>query len=260
MNGPYDPRPPHFGPGGGPPATGPSKGAPSPFGAPGGPGHGGSGPAGPGGPAYGVPPPRGTLPRKSNVPLIAGGCGVLALLSCCCFGGIFGYMYMERRQAEGLALADLAQREAEARQAEELRRRGGGGLGPQLGGPGRIAIEAVVDTATFARRSRVRAGETCTFDVEHVPTPDGQGYWCHTEASCGGTTLYGSARNGFFTCTFATSPPSVTGLDNGTTSEDSDPTFAIDSAGRTLRIADDASGALGAFDVRATIRSVRVVP
>jgi hypothetical protein len=195
------------------------------------------------------------------MPLFLAGCVVLGLLSCCCFAGIFGFLYTRDRKRGQARMAELSPRPFEEREEEGYAPFDEGGEeadeGPRVGVPRRLTIEAVVETATFTREARVGPGQTCIFDVEHVPRPSGNGFWCHARVACGGAVLYGSERNGFFDCRFATSPPAVRGVDGLTSSEDTDPTFSIDTSERQLRIADDARGALGAFVVRATIRQVR---
>ena len=196
-----------------------------------------------------------TEEKRSNLPWILAGCGVLLLLSCfLSTAAAGGFLYFKQKQ-EQEARAQAAQREF-VEQERLAQAPQPGGDGPSL--PGYVGTPSVSVFATVTSVGGtplgVRNGTPCIFQVEYPVRSGGSGdRWCHTIARCGGVTLYGGASNGFFPCTFSQSPATVRGTDAETTSGDQDGSFTIDTDARTLHIQDDATGEHGAFTVDAAI-------
>lgn len=116
-------------------------------------------------------------------------------------------------------------------------------------------VSAVVSTATGP--VGVAPGTECRFPVLRVPRDDGT-FWCRAQVTCGSVLLYGEGTAGYFNCQLWETPRrDVVGRDVDTTSGDRDPSFDLDTRAGTLRIADDASGRLGAFALEARIIYVR---
>lgn len=115
----------------------------------------------------------------------------------------------------------------------------------------RVQIEHVEGLTTL------RAGDPCEFDVARYNRPDGT-FWCHADIRCGGSLLYGGARQGYFDCSLILPPhPDVVGHDHQTTTGDGDAELHLDTPRREFRLSDDASGVAGAFEVRGRVESVR---
>lgn len=207
------------------------------------------------------------------------GCGGLLLIFAC-FGGIGAYFFLQAKEAsEEMA---VAAREAEARYAREaaeaeqrammereaaLAQQGQGqGLGlpsmpppPLPTGPRPTNTSPITVTAQVTGvtgNPGVSPGTPCTFLVEqHDAAERPGGYWCRANVMCGLTLLYGGGTAGYFPCTVTDSPRSVVGRDSDTTQSDSDGSLDIDTRAGRLRVADDATGRLGAFSVDAQITS-----
>lgn len=144
-----------------------------------------------------------------------------------------------------------------------------GGKPPRPQGPGGPAIpggglapSSRAFTATVTRASGSGAGflqgASCQFAVQRVGNPQAPGgYWCHTVVTCNGRTLYGSERNGFFSCTMGEGPsPNVVGGEDQTTGMDTDAAFRIDSTQGTMSLRDDEAGPFGAYSLEARLGGV----
>lgn len=199
-----------------------------------------------------------TAPKRSNLPWILAGCGVLLLFGCCLStaGGVFFY---RAKKADREAAVESYRRAAEQQQrlAEERQRGTGAPTLPDYAGTPSITVMATVTRATGSRLT-VRAGEPCVFQIEYPERSDQPGQrWCHTVVRCGGVALYGGGTGGYFPCTFSQSPAAVRGTDGDTTSSDRDGAFTIDTAAGTLIVRDDSAGDYGAFELAATITRTR---
>ena len=116
-----------------------------------------------------------------------------------------------------------------------------------------LTIAATVNS--FSGPTTVSAGSSCNFDVEHRIFSNNT-VQCHVDVVCGNNVhLYGSPSTGYFRCEFSRAPARVVGQDLETTSVDTDGAFVIDTDRHVLEVRDDATGILGAFDLRATITS-----
>lgn len=188
---------------------------------------------------------------SSSMPLILGIGGAGLLLACCCGGGA-AYFLFEKRTEDRASLA-VAERQGEEARLEAERRELEGS-GPQVApdplvAPGNsLTITMTVDTTTGSLPG-VAPGTVCAFLVTH--RDDQGGLDCQAHVTCAGIELYGDTdTNGFFPCpSWSTASPTVVGSDTQMTGADSDPSFLIDSTTGTIIIADDASGAHGAFNV-----------
>lgn len=133
---------------------------------------------------------------------------------------------------------------------------GGGGGGGGVTGPNSRTFTAAVSRVTGPSASMLQ-GTTCDLRVERVPNTSAPGgYWCHTIVTCGGRVLYGSATQGFFTCTMTGDPPAVIGGETQTTGVDGDAAFQINSSTGTLSLSDDAAGPVGEYYLEARLGSV----
>jgi hypothetical protein len=197
------------------------------------------------------------MSEKKTSPLlyVAGGCGLLSVFGCCVFG-IVGFFYYQERQNTYATFNDPY----------------GVGGGPAIEAPGPAPLPLVIVPAPRPTTNQrtivatvervggaipVSVGDSCTFTVEVRDAQNPMGYWCHTMATCNGTTLYGSTENGFFTCAVYDNPPGVVGEDGETTgSGDTDGSFQLDTRSGTLIIRDDAASALGAFRIEARVMTV----
>lgn len=122
---------------------------------------------------------------------------------------------------------------------------------PQVPPGGRsFTLEADVRRITGTLAGRVST--SCRFEIEELVGADGPR--CRTQIFCDSVHVYGGPRSGYFTCRVDVDRRSVSGSDQGTTSEDTDAAMSVDTDARTLQIRDDATGMNGEFSLEATIR------
>ncbi|MDH5490586.1 MAG: hypothetical protein OEY14_01290 [Myxococcales bacterium] len=208
---------------------------------------------------------------KNTVLWIVGGCGLLVVLGLCALGGVGYLAYKKAEEDSGASQWDPQPI------PDDPYGMGAGGPTPPPGGqalppglpPGPLpfAPHPVHAGPWHVRTTVIEAigvpdllpGSVCEFDVELHPQQNDRGYWCRTDVRCGSKTLFGGdARWGFFGCALYDAPASVVGLDGETSAQGGDPAFSIDSRAGLVWARDDASGAAGAFHVRAVIESITV--
>jgi len=140
----------------------------------------------------------------------------------------------------------------------------GPGSGPMMPSPGTtpgatssVEITAAVTVVTGSRP--VSEGAICSFRVERLPRSNGAGYWCRTQAVCGGKLLFGGPTAGYFNCrmTVGSGVPEITGGDPDTSSVDNDASFAIDTTASSVVLRDDATSQNGEYSLVAHINSLR---
>ena len=182
------------------------------------------------------------------------GCTAFATLLLCTVGGGVAYFFV-RGQQPAAPLAERPSPEPVEHWGEPIV---DPGSAPSTE-PTVIMVEHLTIGATvnsFSGPATVTAGSACNFDVEHRIFSNNTAQ-CHVEVVCGNNVhLYGTSSNGFFRCEFSRVPARVVGQDLETTSGDTDGAFVIDTDRHVLEVRDDAQGAYGMFDMRATITSV----
>ena len=199
------------------------------------------------------------MTEKKTSPLlyVAGGCGLLSVFGCCIFG-VVGFFYWQDQQDQYAAYGTF----------DDPYAVGGSTEAP---GPAPLPL-VIVPTPRPAANMRtivatvervggvvpVSVGDSCSFTIEVQDTTNtAMGYWCHVNATCNGTTLYGGTTQGYFTCSVYDDPPGVVGEDSEMTgSGDGDGSFQLDIRAGTLIIRDDVAGAMGAFRVEARVMTV----
>lgn len=107
-------------------------------------------------------------------------------------------------------------------------------------------LRSGVLTISSASGGGVSAGQACTYSQVSVAAATGEpdSRWTIT---CGTTVIYGAGNGGYGRTTDASWPPGTVARDVETSSVDTDPAFEWTATSVTLR--DDASGAVGAFDI-----------
>lgn len=182
---------------------------------------------------------------------VAAGCGGLLLLLLCVATGFGVFTIMDKRASMG-GSAPMPMQSSDPST---------GPMMPSPGGsPGATASVEVTATVTSSTGSRpAPEGAVCSFRVEHLPRSGGSGYWCRTQAVCGGQLLFGGPTAGYFNCdmTQDSSGTQILGADPDTTSADNDGSFAIDTNAGTVVIRDDSTSANGEYSLVAHISSVQ---
>jgi len=186
------------------------------------------------------------------------GCGALFFLTLCAGGGVMAWLTLARSGGRGVATPVISPIGPGPMPSS------GPGVGPQLppppmpAGPSDAAprqVLAVVQSASGL--AGVGASTECRITVARATRPDGT-FWCKADAMCGTTLVYGGGTAGYFNCQLYESPRrDVVGRDTDTTSGDRDAAFELDTQTGTLRVRDDATGALGAFSIEARVVYVR---
>lgn len=202
---------------------------------------------------------------------ILAGCGLLLLVGICSLGGVGMWLAMEQGQQDPFAGPGGFGPAPDPTPAPRARPRPPPAApspspspspspAPAPSGPSGPSEppRVVVATVTSVDGSRpVREGTTCGFTVERHPR-DPSGYWCRTQVVCGGKLLYGGPRAGYFPCTWHRGgSKDVVGGEDGTTSEDSDAAFELDTRNDTVTIRDDDTGTHGAYRLQARVDRVR---
>ncbi|NOY94044.1 MAG: hypothetical protein GXP55_22910 [Deltaproteobacteria bacterium] len=193
--------------------------------------------------------------RKGNGMIwVAVGCGGLLLLTLCVATGFGAYFVMDRGSSSPMS--------SPMPQAQQPTGPGSGPMMPSQGGgtPGATSSVEVTAAVTVVTGSRpVSEGAICSFRVERLPRSNGAGYWCRTQAVCGGKLLFGGPTAGYFNCrmTVGGGAPEITGGDPDTSSADNDASFAIDTTESSVVLRDDATSQNGEYTLVAHINSLR---
>lgn len=124
--------------------------------------------------------------------------------------------------------------------------------------PGTPPLVVKAEVTRVEGDTGVRPGQTCEFFVERRQRGD-RGFECNAQVVCGGKLLYGGVGRGFFACRFYEGDRrDVVGGEAETTRTDkTDGAIRLDTRQGVLRVWDDASGALGAFDIEAEVLSAQ---
>lgn len=118
-----------------------------------------------------------------------------------------------------------------------------------------LAVRAEVTRVTG--NPVVRAGDKCEFLVQRL-VQRGGAMQCNAQVVCGDKLLYGGPDRGFFPCRlFEGERNEILGSDASTTRVDQDGAIHLDTRTGVLRVWDDASSALGEFQVEADVLSVQ---
>lgn len=107
-------------------------------------------------------------------------------------------------------------------------------------------LRSGVLTVVSATGGVANAGEVCTFSEATVVATSG-GHDVRWNVTCGTTIVYGAGNGGYGRSTDAAWPPGTIAYDLETSATDTDPAFEWTST--SVRLHDDASGSLGAFDL-----------
>lgn len=190
--------------------------------------------------------------KPNTALLLGGGVAVLAVVGCCCFGSaatFWSYQVTEKA-------ADELEAERELRYGPRLSDVGFQSYTPPTTPRPLDASPRMVEaTVTIARgTSGVRVGDTCRVPVEIRDRTSG--WWCHTEITCGGRTVFGGPTLGFFPCAIFEDPLVIMGVDGQTTALSRDGAFGLDTRDEFLVVEDDTQSALGAFHIEARVTSV----
>jgi hypothetical protein len=95
-------------------------------------------------------------------------------------------------------------------------------------------------------------GEACRVTARRFG-PAARELACRWRVQCGEVVLYGEDLAGWAPCAQADWPAGTRVLDAQTAADDGDPALAVDEAGGTLTVRDDAQGEHGAFAVEARL-------
>lgn len=107
-------------------------------------------------------------------------------------------------------------------------------------------LRSGVLTVIAASGGVASVGDTCTYS-EAAVVATSAGHDVRWNLTCGTTIVYGAGNGGYGRSTDAAWPPGTIAYDLETTEVDTDPAFEWTAA--SVRVHDDATGALGAFDL-----------